>query len=81
MAESALQQQGIQVLINELVDDRHAKTSKGPIASYKKTWTKFHVSIYGCNVPTVPLSVNSIVAVAYLSKRGVTEASAITYLL
>ena len=70
VAESALQHEGIQVLIEELVDDRHAKTSKGPIASYKKTWTKFHVSIYGCRVPTVPLSVDSIVAVASLFKRG-----------
>ena len=70
VAVSELQHHGLHQLVNELIEDRYAKTSKGPLASYRVTWTKFHRLVYGPDAPIIPLTVECIVAVASLFKKG-----------
>ena len=70
VAMSGLEQFGLPQLVDELVEDKHAKTSRGSQTSYRATWTKFHRSIFGDESSTIPLSVDYIVAVAALFKKG-----------
>jgi hypothetical protein len=79
-AESALQQQGIQVLIEELVEDRHAKTSRGPIASYKRGPSSTALSS-AATCPRSHFRWTSSWRWHPSSKEAATVASAITYLL
>ena len=69
-ASSGLQLQGIQHLVSELIEDRHANTSKGPLASYRATWTKFHRTALGLDAPLFPITVYGMIVVASFSKKG-----------
>ena len=69
-ALAGLDQLGLPQLVDELIEDRHAKTSRSSQASYRTTWAKFHRTIYGQESDTLPLTVECIVAVASLFKKG-----------
>ena len=51
-------------LLEELDEDRYAQSSKAPKASHINTWVKLHVRWFGGDIPPLPLTVESVRAVA-----------------
>jgi hypothetical protein len=72
-ALDALADFGVQTLVEELVQDRSARSSSAAVASWLHTWERFHGAAFSQTspaVPLVPVTVRGIVAVASLFKRG-----------
>jgi hypothetical protein len=72
-AADALASAGAELLVDELVQDRHARSSKAAIASWLNTWRKFHVLAFrDCSpaVPLYPITPATLISVAALFKAG-----------
>ena len=73
VAAEAMQQLGVDTLIGDLMEDRMAKTTTGPMASLIKTWTRFHHLAFATETsetPVIPLTPRSLVATGSLFKKG-----------
>jgi hypothetical protein len=63
-----LDSKGIDACLNALDDDRNAASSSSSVADRVRTWSKFHLHIYGPTVPLLPLTVPTYKAVASVFK-------------
>jgi hypothetical protein len=73
MAADSLATNGAGTLIDELVRDRHARSSTASINSWLSTWSRFHRLAFGDCVPPVPLypvTPCTLVHIASLFKSG-----------
>jgi hypothetical protein len=73
-AVEALRVDGTGALVQDLIDDRHARSSLPSSLSLINTWTSFHTEVFGsgaeCGLPVLPVTHRSFCAVAALFKRG-----------
>ena len=69
-AIAALHSEGLDSLVQELYDDRTAKSAAGDKETHLATWTNFHQLTLGTDVPVIPVTVWSLVCVASLFKKG-----------
>jgi hypothetical protein len=72
-AEDALASAGAGALIEDLVRDRHARSSTASISSWLNTWTRFHQLAFKNIVPVVPtypVTPIALVHIASLFKSG-----------
>jgi hypothetical protein len=72
-AADALAQVGAGVILDELLADRHAKSSVAATVSWVNTWRRFHVLAFsGCvpEVPMIPITPRGLVHIAALFKSG-----------
>jgi hypothetical protein len=72
-ALDALADVGVHSLVQDLVQDRSARSSVAAVASWLHTWQKFHTAAFSHISPLIPLlpvTVRGIVAVASLFKKG-----------
>ena len=69
-AIAALHEQGLDCLVQELYNDRTAKSAVGDKETHLATWTGFHAQALGADVPVLPVTVWSLVCVASLFKKG-----------
>ena len=61
---------GVDHLVQELHDDRVAKSSKGDKETHLSTWTKFHRAAFGSVAPIFPITVYTLIVVSSLLKKG-----------
>ena len=73
LATEAMQQQGVDTLIGDLMEDRLARSTTGPMSSLVKTWARFHHLAFAADTfetPVLPLTPRSLVAAGSLFKKG-----------
>ena len=72
-ALSSLHEIGESALVDELLQDRTAKSGIASAGSLLSTWHRFHQETFGSCIPTIdtlPVTVKSMVTIGAIYKRG-----------
>ena len=72
-ASYALRDLGAEVIVGDLIQDRHARSTVAAQASWLKTWQRFHTLAFSGSIPAapvLPVTPRSLVLVAALFKSG-----------